>query len=180
MALLLVCVPAVDALAQAQEAVRGAAVASAGPTGAAGDAAAAFEELMAGVLDKVDEIKDLIPGMVLEGTVTNVAAFGAFVDIGVHQDGLVHISELADRYVKVPSDVVKVHQRVKVTVLDVDLPRKRIALSLKTRPDPAAPRAPRSGPGTPGDARRPGARPMNAARMPTNDWFSLALSQGKK
>ncbi len=81
--------------------------------------------------DSVQKIEDLQVGMKLPGIVTNVTAFGAFVDIGVHQDGLVHISELADRYVKVPSDVVKVHQRVKVTVLDVDLPRKRIALSMK-------------------------------------------------
>ena len=79
----------------------------------------------------VHELKDLTPGMQLEGVVTNVAAFGAFVDIGVHQDGLVHVSELADRFVKDPRDVVKVGDIVHVRVLDVDTVRKRIALSMK-------------------------------------------------
>ena len=69
--------------------------------------------------------------MQLPGIVTNVTAFGAFVDIGVHQDGLVHRSELADRWVRNPAEIVKVHQRVRVTVLDVDLARRRIALSLR-------------------------------------------------
>ncbi|HET8881788.1 MAG TPA: Tex family protein [Solimonas sp.] len=81
--------------------------------------------------DDVHEIKDLKPGMMLEGTVTNVAAFGAFVDIGVHQDGLVHISRLADRFVKDPHEVVKAGDVVKVRVVDVDAARKRIALSMK-------------------------------------------------
>ncbi len=70
--------------------------------------------------------------MKLPGIVTNVTAFGAFVDIGVHQDGLVHVSQLADRFVKDPAEVVKVQQTVTVTVLEVDLPRQRIALSMKT------------------------------------------------
>ena len=73
--------------------------------------------------------------MKLDGIVTNVTAFGAFVDIGVHQDGLVHVSQLADRFVKDPHQVVKVHQKVKVTVLAVDLERKRISLSMKKEPD---------------------------------------------
>ncbi len=81
--------------------------------------------------DGIEEITDLKPGMVLEGTVTNVAAFGAFVDIGVHQDGLVHVSQLADRFVKDPHEVVKTGQVVKVRVVDVDVPRKRIGLSLR-------------------------------------------------
>ncbi len=81
--------------------------------------------------DGVETMADLKPGMVLEGTVTNVAAFGAFVDIGVHQDGLVHVSQLADRFVKDPHDVVKAGQVVKVTVVEVDAPRKRIGLSMK-------------------------------------------------
>ncbi len=81
--------------------------------------------------DGVEEITDLKPGMVLEGTVTNVAAFGAFVDIGVHQDGLVHVSQLADRFVKDPHEVVKTGQVVKVTVVEVDVPRKRIGLSMR-------------------------------------------------
>ena len=75
--------------------------------------------------------------MKLPGIVTNITAFGVFVDIGVHQDGLVHISELSDRFVKNPAEVVKVHQPVTVTVLEVDLARKRISLSLKdARPQP--------------------------------------------
>ncbi|MFY2825372.1 Tex family protein [Ruegeria sp. MALMAid1280] len=81
--------------------------------------------------DGVEEITDLKPGMVLEGTVTNVAAFGAFVDIGVHQDGLVHVSQLADRFVKDPHEVVKTGQVVKVTVVEVDVPRKRIGLTMR-------------------------------------------------
>ena len=76
-------------------------------------------------------IEDVQPGMKLTGMVTNVTAFGAFIDIGVHQDGLVHISQLADRFVKDPNEIVKVQQKVMVTVLDVDLPRKRISLSMK-------------------------------------------------
>ena len=72
--------------------------------------------------------------MILPGVVTNVTAFGAFVDIGVHQDGLVHISQLANRFVSDPNTVVQVHQQVKVTVLEVDIPRRRIALSLKAVP----------------------------------------------
>ncbi|MGL4573391.1 MAG: Tex family protein [Burkholderiaceae bacterium] len=83
--------------------------------------------------DSVQDIKDLKEGMKLEGVVTNVAAFGAFVDIGVHQDGLVHVSELADRFVKDPREVVKAGQKVTVRVVEVDVPRKRIALSMKTQ-----------------------------------------------
>ena len=79
----------------------------------------------------VRSIEDLLPGMELAGIVTNVTAFGAFVDIGIHQDGLVHVSRLADRFVKNPADVVKPGQRVKVTVVEVDIARKRISLSMK-------------------------------------------------
>jgi len=79
----------------------------------------------------IDQLKDLEVGMCLNGIVTNVTKFGAFVDIGVHQDGLVHISQLADRYVKDPASVVKVRQQVRVRVLEVDAPRKRITLSLR-------------------------------------------------
>lgn len=81
--------------------------------------------------DSVHKIDDLKVGMTLPGIVTNVTAFGAFVDIGVHQDGLVHISHLADKFIKDPNEVVSVAQKVKVTVLEVDIPRKRIALSMK-------------------------------------------------
>ena len=79
----------------------------------------------------VVDIKDLKPGMLLEGTVTNVAAFGAFVDIGVHQDGLVHVSQLADRFVKDAHEVVKAGDVVKVRVVDIDIARKRISLSMR-------------------------------------------------
>ena len=85
----------------------------------------------------VEEVKDLKEGMLLEGVVTNVTNFGAFVDVGVHQDGLVHISELADKFVSDPRDVVKAGDVVKVRVLDVDLKRKRIALSMKKHSDGA-------------------------------------------
>ncbi len=88
--------------------------------------------------DGVNEITDLKPGMLLEGTVTNVAAFGAFVDIGVHQDGLVHVSQLADRFVKDPHEVVKAGDVVKVRVVEVDVKRKRIGLSMR-RDEHAAP-----------------------------------------
>ena len=79
----------------------------------------------------IEKIEDLKPGMKVPGIVTNVTAFGAFVDVGVHQDGLVHISQIADKFVRNPSDVVRVHQRVMVTVMDVDVDRKRISLSMK-------------------------------------------------
>ncbi|MBF0608045.1 MAG: RNA-binding transcriptional accessory protein [Magnetococcales bacterium] len=82
-------------------------------------------------LDDVKAIEDVKPGMKLPGIITNITAFGVFVDIGVHQDGLVHISQLADRFVKNPADVVKVHQKVSVTVLEVDVKRRRISLSMK-------------------------------------------------
>ncbi|MER2507749.1 MAG: Tex family protein, partial [Amaricoccus sp.] len=87
----------------------------------------------------VEAISDLRPGMLLEGTVTNVAAFGAFVDIGVHQDGLVHVSQLADRFVKDPHEVVKAGDVVKARVIEVDVARKRIALSMRREAAPAAP-----------------------------------------
>jgi uncharacterized protein len=83
----------------------------------------------------VEDIKDLKPGMILEGAITNVAAFGAFVDIGVHQDGLVHISALADHFVKDPRDVVKAGDIVKVKVMEVDVSRKRIGLSMRLGDD---------------------------------------------
>jgi uncharacterized protein len=85
----------------------------------------------ASLLEGVEELKDLRPGMVLEGTVTNVTNFGAFVDIGVHQDGLVHISALSKSFVKDPHTVVKTGDVVKVKVLDIDEKRRRIALTLR-------------------------------------------------
>jgi uncharacterized protein len=107
--------------------------------------------------DTVTEIKDLVPGMKLEGTVTNVTNFGAFVDIGVHQDGLVHISQLSDRYVQDPNTVVKAGQIVKVTVLTIDPQLKRISLSMKS--EPGAQQA--VGSAIPGaGVRGPGAKPV--------------------
>ncbi len=114
--------------------------------------------------DGVEELKDLKPGMVLEGVVTNVTNFGAFVDIGVHQDGLVHVSALANRFVKDPREVVKPGDIVKVKVLEVDLPRKRIALTMRMDDTPAAksPSAP-SGGASQRDIARYQPRPQQAA-----------------
>jgi protein Tex len=92
--------------------------------------------------EDVTEPKHLQAGMQLEGVVTNLVAFGAFVDIGVHQDGLVHVSQIADRFVKDPADIVRVGQKVKVTVMSVDLERNRIALSMKQQPQSGAPQKP--------------------------------------
>jgi uncharacterized protein len=90
----------------------------------------------------VNQIADLKPGMLLEGTVTNVAAFGAFVDVGVHQDGLVHVSQLADRFVKDPHEVVKAGDVVRVRVVEVDVPRKRIGLTMRKDAGEARERGP--------------------------------------
>jgi uncharacterized protein len=108
----------------------------------------------------VEKIADLRPGMILEGVVTNVAAFGAFVDVGVHQDGLVHVSALSNTYVKDPREVVKSGDVVKVRVVDVDETRKRISLTMKLedKPEqraPREPREPRQGSGG-GGQRQPG------------------------
>ena len=90
----------------------------------------------ASLAEGVEKVSDVRPGMVLEGTVTNVAAFGAFVDIGVHQDGLVHVSAMADRFIKDPHEVVHSGQVVKVKVMDVDVDRQRIGLSLRLSDEP--------------------------------------------
>jgi uncharacterized protein len=89
-------------------------------------------------MEGVEKIEDVKPGMKLPGVVTNVTAFGAFIDIGVHQDGLAHISQLSDKYIKDPNEAVKVHQKVMATVLEVDAARKRISLSLKKNPEKQA------------------------------------------
>lgn len=134
----------------------------------------------------VEKPSDLKVGMQLPGIVTNVTAFGAFVDIGVHQDGLVHVSQLADHFVKDPNEVVKVAQQVRVTVMEVDLARNRIALSMKSNPDlTGSGRAPRSAPNTGGGGRKP-ERSGNRNRHDSGnsgfggDWFSQALDKGKK
>ncbi|HRP77359.1 MAG TPA: helix-hairpin-helix domain-containing protein, partial [Rhodocyclaceae bacterium] len=135
--------------------------------------------------DGVEDIKDLREGMILEGVVSNVAAFGAFVDIGVHQDGLIHISALSDRFVKDPREVVKAGDIVRVKVLEVDVARKRIALTRRLDDAPAprgerqearrdsGPRDPRGGPrgGRPGGTPKPAAPPANNALA---DAFSRA------
>ena len=132
----------------------------------------------------VNKPQDLKPGMKLPGIVTNVTAFGAFVDIGVHQDGLVHVSQLADTFVKEPSAVVRPQQKVMVTVTEIDLPRNRIALSMRSNPtlgpktantgSPGGPRSPSAGP-RPGPAA-PAPRPPQAV---INDWFSAALKKNR-
>ena len=83
----------------------------------------------------IEKPEDIYPGMQLTAVVTNITNFGAFVDIGVHLDGLIHISQLSDKYIKHPGEIVKLHQKVMVTVLEIDLNRKRIALSMKSNPD---------------------------------------------
>jgi uncharacterized protein len=112
--------------------------------------------------EDVEKLEDLVVGMLLEGVVTNVTAFGAFVDVGVHQDGLVHVSQLADRFVKDPAEVVKVGDKLKVRVLEVDLARKRISLSARSdaAAKPTGPREPQQqatgrGPRPPGKAPEP-------------------------
>ena len=117
----------------------------------------------------MEDIKDLREGMILEGVVSNVAAFGAFVDIGVHQDGLVHISALSDRYVKDPREVVKAGDIVRVKVLEVDVARKRIALTrrLDDTPAPREQGQEARGGDRDGRARRTGARdPRQGAGAP--------------
>ena len=115
----------------------------------------------------VQSIGDLTPGMMLEGVVTNVANFGAFVDIGVHQDGLVHVSQLADRFVKDPRDVVKAGDIVKVRVVEIDLPRKRIALTMKVqeRATGSAPGGAPEGSGQAGARRPRQSRPHRRPRL---------------
>lgn len=139
--------------------------------------------------DGVEHLKDLREGMILEGVVSNVAAFGAFVDIGVHQDGLVHISALSDKFVKDPREVVKAGDIVRVKVLEVDVDRKRIALTrrLDDAPAPREPRAegrrdtgprdPRNGP----RGSRPGGGPAKpkAAAAPVNSALADALAKAR-
>jgi protein Tex len=128
----------------------------------------------------VEKMEDLKPGMKLPGIVTNVTAFGAFVDIGVHQDGLVHVSQLSDKFIKDPSEVVKVAQRVTVTVTEVDLPRKRIALSMKAAPQiGASTTGQRTSPSAPRPAGGFNNRPIQPAKPQPVDWFTAALNKNK-
>ncbi|WP_037084367.1 Tex family protein [Neorhizobium vignae] len=123
----------------------------------------------------VYEITDLKPGMMLEGTVTNVAAFGAFVDIGVHQDGLVHVSQLADRFIKDPHEVVKAGDVVKVRVVEVDVKRKRIALTMRKDGGEAAP-APRGD----RDVRPVNPKLMKTEKPSSQGAFGAALAEALK
>jgi protein Tex len=131
----------------------------------------------------VTEMKDLEPGMQLPGIVTNVTKFGAFVDIGVHQDGLVHVSQLADRFIKDPSDVVKVQQKVTVTVLEVDPERKRISLSMRTGGKALVPEKPgfvqKPKPDTrsPGKSKPQGGKQDKPAKQPFNNPLADMLGQ---
>ncbi|MBW1802293.1 MAG: RNA-binding transcriptional accessory protein [Deltaproteobacteria bacterium] len=137
----------------------------------------------------VNSIGDLEPGMQLPGVVTNVTAFGAFVDIGVHQDGLVHISQLADRFVKNPQDVVRVNQRVTVTVLSVDPERNRISLSMKSdagqdkEPSQRLAERKRKGTGKTGwkkDRRLRGKREKKPSSAPFNNPFTRTFKGGER
>ncbi|MDC0676380.1 Tex family protein [Sorangium atrum] len=127
--------------------------------------------------DDVRTMEDLKPGMELEGVVTNVTAFGAFVDIGVHQDGLVHVSQLADRFVKDPNEVAKVGDKIKVRVLEVDLVRKRISLTAKKGGAPAGARPQAGGPSAGGDAR--GRNDRGDGRRPAQGQGQGQGQQGK-
>ena len=129
--------------------------------------------------DGIDKVTDLKPGMRLEGVVTNVTAFGAFVDVGVHQDGLVHISELADTFVKDPHSVVKTGQVVSVTVMDVDVARGRIGLSMKSAPGRAAAGSRNSAPPAKAPAPKAGGNPPPPASSGSDNPFSV-LSKLKK
>jgi uncharacterized protein len=145
------------------------------------DPRAPFEET--GFRDDVTELAHLEDGMLLSGVVTNVTAFGAFVDIGVHQDGLVHVSELSTRFVREPGEVVKVGDRVKVKVIKIDRERKRIGLSIKQTQAPAPPTqaAPPRSPGGPRPAGQGGQRP--ATPPPQKPFFNnpfVGLKLGKK
>ena len=151
------------------------------------------EFVTASFREGVEKVSDLTPGMMLEGVVTNVANFGAFVDIGVHQDGLVHVSALSDKFVRDPREVVRAGQLVKVKVMEIDLPRQRIALSMRLSDEPGARHpsqarpgnAPRNGPGRPGNtgggepaARRP--QPAGAVKSDGQTAMQAAFAALKK
>jgi protein Tex len=136
--------------------------------------------------DGVEDINQLIPGMILEGVVTNVAAFGAFIDIGVHQDGLVHVSALADKFVKDPHEVVKAGQVVKVKVLEVDVKRRRIGLTMKLNDSAPSNTATRSqagervgGNGAKGTAKPSSQRQQGSSAPVGNTAFAEAFAKLK-
>ena len=138
----------------------------------------AFE--MFSFAEGVEKPADLTVGMKLPGIVTNVTAFGAFVDVGVHQDGLVHVSQLSDQFVRDPGEIVKVGQKVQVTIMEIDLKRNRIGLSMKSNPD-FEPRQSRGSSPPGGNDRRPQRRDNRPQAAPVgNDWFTQAMGQAKK
>jgi uncharacterized protein len=127
----------------------------------------------------VEEIRDLRPDMILEGVVTNVAAFGAFVDIGVHQDGLVHISALSNTFVKDPHSVVKAGQVVRVKVLEVDEKRKRIALTMRLTDSAPAPGSKPEQRGDRTDGKRLAQHQQKQGRAPAPAGGSMAAAFAK-
>jgi uncharacterized protein len=129
--------------------------------------------------DSVRDLSDLAPGMRLEGVVTNVASFGAFVDIGVHQDGLVHVSQLADRFVKDPRDLVKAGDIVTVRVIDVDIDRKRISLTMKSGSGAPAVRSSIPKPERTAETARPVSPPVQKARPDAAPRTALAAAFAK-
>lgn len=128
----------------------------------------------------VEKVSDLVPGMTLEGVVTNVAAFGAFVDIGVHQDGLVHVSAMSTKFIKDPHEVVKAGQVVKVKVLDVDVKRQRIALTMRLDDEAAAPGTPSRGGQDRGNAGRGAARPQRSREPEPAGAMAAAFAKLKR
>ena len=127
--------------------------------------------------DGVEKVGDLRPGMILEGVVTNVAAFGAFVDIGVHQDGLVHVSALSNTFVKDPHTIVKAGQIVKVKVMEVDLQRQRIALTMRMGDEPTQGKRPDSLPANRGSQNQ--SRPQQRSTGPAPAGGSMANAFAK-
>ncbi len=128
----------------------------------------------------VEKVSDLVPGMTLEGVVTNVAAFGAFVDIGVHQDGLVHVSAMSTKFIKDPHEVVKAGQVVKVKVIDVDVTRQRIALTMRLDDDAAAPGMTSRGGQDRGNAGRGAARPQRSREPEPAGAMAAAFAKLKR
>ena len=127
----------------------------------------------------VEKVSDLRPGMILEGVVTNVAAFGAFIDIGVHQDGLVHVSALSNSFVKDPHEVVKAGQIVKVKVLEVDLQRQRIALTMRMGDEPSQGKRHDNAPAGRGNASA-GPQPRSTGSAPAGNAIAAAFSKLRK
>lgn len=127
----------------------------------------------------VEDIRDLKPGMILEGVISNVAAFGAFVDLGVHQDGLVHVSALSDKFVKDPREVVKAGDIVKVKVIEIDVARKRIGLSMRLEDEPGEGRSAGSKPAQTGRPARE-ARPAQAGQPAAGNAFADAFAKARR